>query len=195
MCPDPLKYRIKGSRRLLSLHYHCKCADENSERFLHLKRVSLSAVRFNKVCRDCAFVHGITLFLVMKVSRVRLLGTGDEWVEWDNSSRGGMTFSCLRQRCNSLCNFLRKIDPAHAKGRNTASFGGASLAFCNPGIAFKGCRMSVGAESVGVLELMTFCNHVGVNDALCNREKDTVVLIGIVEERVSDARGCNRSTA
>jgi len=37
----------------------------------------------------------------------------------------------------------------------------------------------------GVTELMTLCGHVGVNDALCNREKDAVFLIENAGERAS----------
>jgi len=33
---------------------------------------------------------------------------------------------------------------------------------------------------------MTLCGHVGVNDALCNREKDAVFLIENAGERASD---------
>jgi len=54
------------------MYYHCKCARENSGRFSHFKRNSTR--RSNKVCPDCVFVHHITRFFVMKVSRVRLLG-------------------------------------------------------------------------------------------------------------------------
>jgi len=75
---------------------------------------------------------------------------GEDGGGWDNPIHAGMTFSRLRQRCDGLCNFLRRIDPAHATGRNTASIGGASFAFCNPAIAFKGCRTSASGRGRGI---------------------------------------------
>lgn len=155
-----------GSRRIANGHYyHCKCAGENSDRFLHFKRDPIR--RGNKVCPDCVFAHRITRFFVMKVSRVRFLGR-----QFHLGRHDILPFEA--QRCNSLCNFLRKIDPAHAKGRNTTGIGGASFASCNPVPASKGCCERVWARNYGRVELMTFCDRVGVNGTLYSCEKDVV---------------------
>lgn len=84
-----------------------------------------------------------------------------------------MTFSRLRQHCNSLCNFLHKINPAHAKGRNTVGYRRGFVCNLQPprleGVAHVA---GVGAKPWRRAQLMTFCKRVGVNGVLCSREKN-----------------------